>query len=279
MSAKQLVAPRPASLIGSDGAARTTERSGRTQVVPVRPRHVWYTPCKLVIDWLLALGMFIVALPILLAAAVAIRFGSPGPIFYCQTRVGRGGRSFRVIKLRTMVHNAERGTGAVWTRVNDPRITPVGHFLRETHIDEFPQLINVLLGQMSLIGPRPERPEFVESLELTLPGYRERLNLRPGITGLAQLNLPPDTNLESVRQKLLHDLYYVREVSPWLDLRILGGTTVLLARAVLAGTRMILSVPSRDKVQRQVEQIVGRDSDLLIEIPEAPTASAASSTN
>ena len=123
-----------------------------------------------------------------------------------------------------MIHNCESLTGPRWSMPGDPRITPVGWFLRRTHLDELPQLLNVLRGEMSLIGPRPERPEFVPELERELPGYTQRLAVRPGVTGLAQVQLPPDTDLDSVRRKLAHDLYYIRHVSPWLDLRLLVCT-------------------------------------------------------
>src|SRR5207237_8024520 len=111
-----------------------------------------------------------------------------------------------------------------WSTCGDNRITAFGRLLRRSHLDELPQLWNVLRGDMSLIGPRPERPEFVPQLERALPHYRARLNVRPGVTGLAQVQLPPDTDIESVRRKLAHDLYYIRHLSPWLDVRLLACT-------------------------------------------------------
>src|SRR5205085_8417032 len=115
----------------------------------------------------------------------------------------------------------EAGTGAVWAKKGDPRITPLGRLLRATHIDEFPQLLNVLRGDMSLTGPRPERPEIVEYLRSKVPGYSDRLRVRPGITGLAQVQLPPDVNLEGVWKKLVCDMHYIEHFSGWLDWRIL----------------------------------------------------------
>src|SRR5207253_4196733 len=142
------------------------------------------------------------------------------PVFYSQIRLGRGGKPFAIYKIRTMTHNCEKVSGAQWSTPGDARITPVGRFLRKTHLDELPQLWNVLRADMSLVGPRPERPEFVPKLEHALPRYRDRLAVRPGVSGLAQVQLPPDTDLASVRRKLAHDLFYVERMSFWLDLRI-----------------------------------------------------------
>ncbi len=163
-----------------------------------------------------------------------------------------------------MVKNAEGKTGPVWSTKNDPRITPIGKFLRDTHIDEFPQLINVLLGQMALVGPRPERPEIVRELEWRIPNYSERTNVRPGITGLSQLKLPPDTDLDSVRRKQLFDLYYVTQVSAWLDIRILASTMWLLLRAIGRGAFSVLALPPSNKVMSSIESVVGADSELII---------------
>src|SRR5262249_26068901 len=149
-----------------------------------------------------------------------------GPAFYTQTRVGRDGRLFSIYKIRTMVDKCESLTGPRWSMPGDPRITLVGHFLRVTHLDELPQLLNVLRGEMSLIGPRPERPEFIPELERALPAYRGRLAIRPGVTGLAQVQLPADTDLDSVRAKLAYDLYYIRHRGAWLDFRILVCTAL-----------------------------------------------------
>ena len=135
------------------------------------------------IDFALAALIAVPALPIVLLAALAVRWTSRGPAFYSQTRLGLYGVPFTIYKLRTMIHNCESLTGPRWSIPGDPRITPVGWFLRATHLDELPQLLNVLRGQMSLIGPRPERPEFVPELERALPAYRQRLQVRPGVTG------------------------------------------------------------------------------------------------
>jgi lipopolysaccharide/colanic/teichoic acid biosynthesis glycosyltransferase len=172
--------------------------------------------------------MLVLGLPIMAATIVVVRLTSPGPAIFRQTRVGRSGRTYTMYKIRTMRVDAESATGPVWTQLGDPRITPVGRWIRKLHLDEFPQLINVLRGEMALIGPRPERPEFTQKLALALPEYLDRLAVRPGITGLAQINLPPDTDLDSVRRKLVLDLLYVREGGLALDLRILACTFVRL---------------------------------------------------
>ncbi|MCC7087145.1 MAG: sugar transferase [Pirellulales bacterium] len=157
---------------------------------------------------------------VIAALVILVRCTSSGPAIFRQQRVGRNGRIFTMYKIRTMRQDAETLTGAVWAQQGDPRITTVGRVLRKLHLDEFPQLINVLKGDMSLIGPRPERPEFTQRLGIEVPGYLDRLQVLPGITGLAQINLPPDTDIESVRRKLHLDLRYVSEASLFLDLRM-----------------------------------------------------------
>jgi lipopolysaccharide/colanic/teichoic acid biosynthesis glycosyltransferase len=183
-----------------------------------------YAAPKAVLDVVLASGLLVVALPLIAVLAVLVRLTSPGPSFYRQKRAGRGGRPFTLYKLRTMRHNCERTSGPQWSTPGDPRVTPLGRFLRRTHLDELPQLWNILKGDMSLVGPRPERPEFLPQLEKALPHYRRRLLVRPGLTGLAQVQLPPDTDVESVRRKLAYDLYYIQGMGLWLDLRILAAT-------------------------------------------------------
>lgn len=159
-------------------------------------------------------------LPMMAILAVCVRLSSPGPAVYRQSRVGRNGRVFVMYKFRTMIPDAEAQTGPAWSCVDDPRITRLGRVMRRLHMDELPQLFNVLKGEMNLIGPRPERPEIVDVLATKIPPYRERLRIAPGITGLAQINLPPDTDLDDVRRKLMLDLAYIHDLSPILDLRI-----------------------------------------------------------
>ena len=198
----------------------------RRPMEPETQRPELYWKLRRPLDFTLALALSLLALPMVVLAALAVRLTSRGPAFYSQTRVGRGGEIFTIYKIRSMVHNCESLTGPRWTIPGDPRVTPLGWLLRRTHVDELPQLFNVLCGQMSLIGPRPERPEFVSELSQKIPGYNQRHVVLPGITGLAQVQLAPDTDLESVRRKLLYDLHYVRSGSLWLDARILAATAL-----------------------------------------------------
>ena len=168
-----------------------------------------------------ALLLALLVLPVLVFTALGIAILSPGPIFYRQTRVGRQGRPFSIIKFRTMVMNAEQLTGAVFAQKNDPRIFPLGRFLRKTRIDELPQLLNILNGDMSFVGPRPERPEFVDQFRKEIPGYAERLRVKPGVTGLAQVNGYYETSAEN---KLKFDLTYIYNFSVFLDIKILLET-------------------------------------------------------
>jgi exopolysaccharide biosynthesis polyprenyl glycosylphosphotransferase len=185
----------------------------------------WYLAVKRVVDVAAALALLLLSLPILLVAALLVRLTSRGPAFYSQTRVGLNGRPFTIYKLRSMVVESE-ARGAQWCRRGDPRVTWIGRILRRTKIDELPQLWNILRGDMSLVGPRPERPEFVPQLEAAIPGYKERLQVLPGLTGLAQIHLEADTDLASVERKLAFDLYYVKHLGFWMDLRILLATVV-----------------------------------------------------
>ena len=145
-------------------------------------------------------------------------------MIYCQIRLGLNGRRFTIYKIRSMYHDCERVTGPRWSMPGDKRVTWIGKLLRATHIDELPQLWNIIRGDMSLVGPRPERPEIVVTLELAIPCYQHRLQVRPGVTGLAQVQLPPDTDLESVRRKVAYDLYYIEHSSLWLDIRLIVAT-------------------------------------------------------
>ena len=224
---------------------------------PVRPiGHHWYPGFKVAADFVLASLLTLPALPIVVLAALLVKLTSRGPAFYTQTRVGRNGRLFSILKLRTMIHNCESLTGPRWSMPGDPRVTPVGWLLRKSHLDELPQLLNVLRGEMSLIGPRPERPEFVPELELALSSYRQRLNVRPGVTGLAQVQLPPDTDLESVRRKLSHDLYYIRHLGPWLDLRLLACTACYALGIPLRLVRRVLGEPASSEIERGTRDLV-----------------------
>lgn len=182
-------------------------------------------------DILMALIGLTLSAPVLLVCSLIIKFGSQGPILYRQTRVGINGRLFDVLKLRTMVADAEIQTGPVWAKENDPRVTPFGNFLRKSRIDEIPQLVNVLKGEMSVIGPRPERPEFVDMLTREIPDYQKRLAVRPGITGLAQIRQSYDSTIRDVRKKVKLDLLYIKRMCFLTDLRILLNTVVVVLTA------------------------------------------------
>lgn len=203
--------------------------------------QIAYTIIKSVVEWSAALFLIVVLSPLLFALAMLVKFTSRGPAFYSQFRLGRSGRQFRIFKLRTMTHDCEARTGPVWSIADDPRVTKVGRWLRDTHLDELPQLWNVIRGEMSLIGPRPERPEIAARIEQSLPEFKHRLLVRPGITGLAQMRMPADTSLHSVRQKLAHDLHYVRNFGFWIDARIwlstafhfLGAAAQSLSRQII----------------------------------------------
>lgn len=174
-------------------------------------------------DVLTSLAFLLATLPLMLLTALIIRLDSPGPVFYRQERVGLHGHPFTLFKFRSMRVDAEL-KGPTWASQSDPRITRVGSFLRRTRIDELPQLVNVLRGQMSFIGPRPERPHFVEKLSEVVPHYRDRASVKPGLTGWAQVNFPYGASVEDARVKLSYDLYYVKHRSLLLDLLILVAT-------------------------------------------------------
>lgn len=179
---------------------------------------------KRILDFTVAGIGLVLSAPIALLAALLVKVDSPGPVFFRQRREGLDGRVFNVLKFRTMRHNAEAHSGAVWSRANDTRITRIGRFLRKWRIDEIPQLINVLRGEMSLVGPRPERPEFVETLAAAIPYYRERVLVPPGITGWAQIRYPYAASIDAARRKLQFDLYYIKHMSFFLDTLILLKT-------------------------------------------------------
>jgi exopolysaccharide biosynthesis polyprenyl glycosylphosphotransferase len=180
----------------------------------------------------LAAGLTLGALLTLLLpfAALAIRLDTPGPVFLRQERVGRHGRRFFVYKLRSMVRDAERDGEAQWAAKGDPRVTRVGRWLRRTRLDELPQVFNVIRGEMSMVGPRPERPQFIEQLQRAIPFYRTRLAARPGLTGWAQINYGYGSSVEDALIKLQYDLFYLKHQSPWFDLVILLRTIVVVLR-------------------------------------------------
>ncbi len=203
-----------------------------------------------------ALVGLVLSIPVYLILPILIKFDSPGPVFYTQVRVGENrrkknrrfhqesdatdlrvrdrrrenvmGRTFKVIKFRTMIQDAEKKCGPVWATENDPRITKLGRFMRKTRLDEFPQFINILVGDMSLVGPRPERPNFVADLSTKIENYTDRLNVKPGLTGLAQVECGYDSDIESVSRKVNLDLKYIDKWSLWDDIKIILKTIVVV---------------------------------------------------
>ena len=180
----------------------------------------------------LALVALALAVPVMVLVALAVRMSSKGPVFYRQTRVGLNGKDFTLYKFRSMGMNAETGTGAVWASKNDPRVTPLGKWLRKLRLDELPQLINVLKREMTMVGPRPERPEFVKMLSEKIPYYRQRHYVKPGITGWAQINHKYGDTIEDTETKLEYDLYYIKRQSVMFDFYIMFQTVkvMLLSR-------------------------------------------------
>lgn len=176
-----------------------------------------------------AASLLLLLSPVMLAIAAAVKISSSGPVVYRQRRLTRGGKEFTMYKFRTMVTNAEKSSGAVWANVKDVRITAIGRFLRSTRLDELPQLINIILGDMSLIGPRPERPELARDLARELPNFNRRMEVRAGLSGLAQVSSGYAACVDSYRIKLAHDIFYVENRSLLLDLKIaLKTVTVVL---------------------------------------------------
>ncbi len=219
------------SVIG--GMARTEHIYGLPliEVLP-EPMQAWEESTKRIIDFIVSLLVLIVGLPLWLGILLLIRLTSAGPAIFRQKRVGHQGRVFTMLKFRTMRANAEAETGPVWATENDPRYTNIGRWLRKTRLDEVPQFWNVLKGDMSLVGPRPERPYFVEKLAEEIPLYSRRYRVKPGITGWAQVTWHYDQDLEDVRQKVKYDLFYIANMSLRMDLKILFLTirTALLGK-------------------------------------------------
>jgi lipopolysaccharide/colanic/teichoic acid biosynthesis glycosyltransferase len=220
--------------------------------IAARSNRVIYPVLRAMIEFVAALFLLILSAPVMLFAAAIVRLTSPGRAFYSQTRLGQDGRVYTMYKIRSMYTDCEKESGPRWASKRDPRVTFVGGILRATHIDELPQLINVLKGEMSLIGPRPERPMFVSKLERAIPRYRERLRVRPGVTGFAQVQLPADTdeeNLESVRRKITYDLYYIDAMNPWLDVCILLCTVLKMVGIPFFVLRRLFGMPSGAEVE------------------------------
>ena len=208
----------------------------------MHPRSAGLAGPRRLLNLLVAIVLLVLTAPVWLLIGFLIKLTSRGPVLYHQTRVGLdlrrsgirpndprrradvGGRPFTIYKFRTMYQDAENGTGAVWAAADDPRITPVGKVLRQYRLDELPQLINVLRGDMNLVGPRPERPSIVTELRKEIPHYQQRHRTLPGITGHAQVNLQYDASLDDVKKKVDHDLEYLKKASAWEDFKIMIKT-------------------------------------------------------
>jgi lipopolysaccharide/colanic/teichoic acid biosynthesis glycosyltransferase len=219
-------------------AAPEPQPQPRLHVIP-NPRSEF---ANRAVNMAIALVSLIILAPVMALVALAVRLTSRGPVFYVQTRVGMdrrrreatavfdrrrndvGGRAFRIIKFRSMRVDAEQGTGAVWATRGDPRVTPVGGFLRKTRLDELPQLINVIRGDMNIVGPRPERPSIFAELRQNIESYPLRQRARPGITGWAQINQAYDSSIDDVRAKVEFDLEYLERQSVLEDLKIMART-------------------------------------------------------
>ncbi len=211
------------------GQARTAQIYG-VPLIDVMPELMpeWEKKLKRLMDIILSLILLIVTSPITLAFMIAIKVDSKGPVFYLQERMGLNGKIFKIVKFRTMVQDAEKASGPVWSTKDDPRITKVGRFIRKVRIDEIPQAVNVLMGDMSFVGPRPERPYFVEKLSQEIPLYKRRLKVRPGITGWAQVKHKYDETIEDVKMKLRYDLFYIENMSLRMDFKIIFRTVFVV---------------------------------------------------
>ena len=190
-----------------------------------------YAIIKRIFDIAASIVALVMFTPLCLLTAIFIKLTSQGPVIFRQIRVGQDGKLFEIYKFRTMCVDAERETGPIWARENDSRLTPVGHILRTARIDEIPQFFNVLKGEMSIVGPRPERPVFVNKFVQEIPHYNKRLAVKPGITGLAQVRHRYDETIADVKKKIKYDILYIKRFCLWTDLRILMRTV----RVVLTG--------------------------------------------
>jgi sugar transferase (PEP-CTERM system associated) len=230
-----LLAVKLAGIPVTDMSSFLERETGRVDVASISPSWLIFSDgflgaqtgalvSKRIFDIAASALLLVIASPLLVIAAVAVRLSSRGPIFYLQERVGLLGKPFNVIKFRSMTVDAEKASGPQWAQASDPRVTGVGRVIRATRIDEIPQILNVFKGDMSFVGPRPERPFFVQELAAQIPFYNERHAVKPGITGWAQLNYPYGASVEDARMKLEYDLYYVKNYSVFLDLLIMLQT-------------------------------------------------------
>ena len=211
------------------GQARTSQLYG-IPLIDIMPELMpeWEKKLKRISDITISLLILIMTLPLDIIVSILIKIDSPGPVLFKQDRIGMNNKIFRIYKFRSMFKDAEKHTGPVWSRKDDPRVTRVGKILRKLRFDEIPQFYNVLKGEMSLVGPRPERPYFVDMLAEQLPYYRRRLKVRPGITGWAQVKHKYDESIEDVKVKLRYDLFYIENMSFRMDIKILARTILVV---------------------------------------------------
>jgi len=238
----QLLDLRLAGIQIEEAAATYEATFGRVSTRELRPAQLIFSsnlgpnPKRVMLQsiysWSIALVLALAAAPLMLLVGIAVKVTSRGPVLFRQQRAGRNGVPFTLYKFRSMIQNAERASGAVWASKDDPRITGLGRWLRRLRLDELPQLFNVLKGDMSMVGPRPERPEFVAELEKRIPFYRQRHCVKPGITGWAQINHKYGDTIEDTIAKLEYDLYYIKNLAPALDALIMFHTAkvMLLSR-------------------------------------------------
>ncbi len=211
------------------GQARTSQIYGMP-LIDIMPELMpeWEKKLKRLMDIVISLLLLLISLPITILTSIAIKIDSEGPIFFKQERLGQNGKPFKVLKFRSMINDAEKYTGPVWSQKDDPRVTRMGRFVRKVRIDEIPQMLNVLKGEMSLVGPRPERAFFVDKLSKEIPYYKRRLKVRPGVTGWAQIKHKYDETIEDVKIKLKYDLFYIENMSLRMDFKILLRTVFVV---------------------------------------------------
>lgn len=211
------------------GQARTSQLYG-IPLIDIMPELMpeWEKKLKRISDVTISFIILVITLPLSFLVALLIKLDSKGPVFFKQDRIGMNSKIFKIYKFRSMYVDAEKSTGPVWSTKDDPRVTRVGKIIRKLRIDEIPQMFNVLKGEMSLVGPRPEREYFVEQLAQQLPYYKRRLKVRPGITGWAQVKHKYDESIEDVKVKLRYDLFYIENMSLRMDIKILARTILVV---------------------------------------------------
>jgi len=224
-----------------------------TSAAPHSRRLNWLR-AKRVFDLAASGTMLLLSMPVLLVAMALVKLTSRGPAIYSQKRIGLRGRVFTIYKVRSMRSDAESTGGPRWCVPGDARVTHVGRVLRKIHVDELPQLWNVLRGEMSLIGPRPERPEFMPKIRGWVPGYDARHEVLPGITGLAQVQVDADTDFDNVARKLRYDLHYIRHLGPWIEVKILACTALKVIGVPLATLRSLLNLNLEPVAERVIRR-------------------------